>query len=58
MWRSRGAIAWGVRNRVSFLNLGGDVEIVAETRFLGFWGFWVGSEKPGFLLNLVGMWRL
>jgi len=31
-----GDFGWG-------LDLGGDSEIVAETRFLGFLGFWVGS---------------
>ena len=37
----------GVQKPGFFLNLGGDAEIVAETRFLGFWG---GVElETGFL---------
>ncbi|TAE67824.1 MAG: hypothetical protein EAZ45_24590 [Oscillatoriales cyanobacterium] len=43
--------ARGLRNRVSFLNLGIFTKIIAETRFLG---LCVGAQKPGFFLNLGG----
>ncbi|MCC3604426.1 MAG: hypothetical protein JGK24_14665 [Microcoleus sp. PH2017_29_MFU_D_A] len=46
----RNPVSW-IRNRVSFLNLGGDAEIIAETRFLG---LGAGAQKPGFFLNLGG----
>jgi hypothetical protein len=48
------AIAWGVRNRVSSENLGGDIKIVAETRFLGFWGGLWGVRNRVSFLNLGG----
>jgi len=43
------AIASGFRNRVSYPNLGEDVRIIAETRFLGS-GAW--ASETGFLTQI------
>jgi hypothetical protein len=45
--RSRFGARAGLRNRVSSQNLREDARIVAETRFLGWFGDRAGTQKPG-----------